>query len=260
MKAVILAGGKGTRLSEVTESIPKPLVEIDELPIIIHIMDTFSKFGVKDFLVLTGYKGNQISEFFLNYWNRTSNFSVNIQSGKVQTFNADVSRDWDVTVMNTGYDTMTGGRILRAKKFLELEENFFVTYGDGLANLELDKLLESHLRSKKIATVTAVSPPGRFGNLELQKNGLVSKFIEKPQNSDSYINGGYFVFNQKIFDYLENDMTVLENEPLGNLASNSQLNAFIHPGFWQCMDTLRDLNYLRELAQLATPPWVANEN
>jgi glucose-1-phosphate cytidylyltransferase len=244
MKVIILAGGRGTRLSEETTVRPKPMVEIGGKPIIWHIMKIYASYGYKDFLVACGYKGEIIKEYFHNYFMHNSDYVIDLRDGsrKIIKSNGD---DWRVGMIDTGLDTMTGGRILRLRDWLG-EESFMVTYGDGVANVDINSLISFHHSHGKLATVTAVRPPARFGGLSLEGD-VVKEFSEKPQAGEGWINGGFFVFEQGVFDFLSNDQTILEREPLEKLAACDQLMAFRHSGFWQPMDTLRDKYLLEEL-------------
>ena len=238
MKVVILCGGLGTRFSEETRSKPKPMIKIGKFPILFHIMKIYEKHGINDFVLALGYKGNLIKSFF-NKKNLTKlNNSYYKYVGKKKE-----PLKWNIQFCFSGLKTMTGGRLLRLKKYLNHEENFLLTYGDGLANINISKLIKFHLRQKKIGTVTAVIPSARFGALKINGNN-VSKFSEKPQSGEGWINGGFFIFNKKIFKYLTNDKTVLEEKPLENLAKKRQLIAFKHKEFWQCMDTRREHDLL----------------
>ena len=232
MKAVILCGGLGTRLAEETNNIPKPMVKIGDKPIIWHIMKYFQFYGIDDFVLAAGYKKEKIEEYFLN----------NKEFRKIR-------------VVDTGQETLTGGRLLRLKETLKNERFFFMTYGDGLSNIDLKKLLIFHKNHKKNATVTAVHPPVRFGELELNNNDVVD-FEEKPQSKAGWINGGFFVLNKKIFEYIDNDQTIFEREPMKNLCKDKQLMAYKHEDFWQCMDTLRDKNLLNKLLKENQAPWI----
>ena len=253
MKLVILAGGRGTRISEETLVKPKPLVEIGGLPIIWHIMKIYSYFGFNDFVICCGYKGYLIKEYFSNYGLHTSDTTIDLKN-KVIKVHKKTTEKWKVTLIDTGEETMTGGRILRIKDYVG--NNFCLTYGDGLANVNIKKLINYHKEKKKIGTVTVVQPTARFGRVELDKNSLVKKFLEKTQGDNSgWINGGFFVFNKKIFKYLKNDQTVFEKDPLENLSKDKELSAFKHEGFWQPMDTLREKEYLEELWQSNKAPW-----
>lgn len=242
MKIVILCGGKGTRLAEETRVIPKPMVSIGGIPIVCHIINHFLKFGYTDFVLATGY----LSEKFSSYFSEEN-------SKKLRTdFNGSIP---NITLYDTGLDTLTGGRILRLKELLSNEGEFILTYGDGLADVDVSSLERFHKSHSKLATVTAVRPPARFGVIKISDFGLVDYFQEKNQTDTGWINGGFFVFNQKIFEYLENDQTVLEDVPLRKLTSEGELMAFKHNNFWQCMDTLRDREFLEELWNSGAAPW-----
>lgn len=256
MKVVILAGGSGTRISEETHLKPKPLIEIGDYPILWHIMKIYSHYGLNDFIVCCGYKGNMIKEYFLDYPSIQSDFQINLQSSVVKKINK-TREKWKVTLINTGLDTMTGGRILRLKKFFKPNEDFCMTYGDGVANINIKKLIEFHKLHKKYATMSAVKPSGRYGAIEIDKknNSLIKSFIEKPSGDKNWINGGFFVLNQKIFKYLKSDSDIWEQSPLKKLSNDKQLNAFKHPGFWKAMDTLNDKNYLYDLWKNNKAPW-----
>ncbi len=255
MKCVILAGGLGTRLSEETYIKPKPMVEIGGYPILWHLMKFYSSFSINDFIICLGYKGYMIKEYFCNYLHHTSDLTINLKNGLTKVHKSR-SENWKVTLIDTGEYSMTGGRLLRVKHFLEKEKCFCLTYGDGLSNVNLNELIKFHKQRKKIATVTAVSPPGRFGALEIDKNLNVKEFKEKPKSGNSFINGGFFVLSPKIFDYCDNgDNTIFEENPLQNLALNGELCAFKHNGFWQPMDTLRDKNQLEKLWSEKNAPW-----
>ena len=244
MKVVILSGGFGTRLSEYTEVIPKPMVRIGNIPILVHIMNIYSKFDQKDFYLALGYKSDVIKDFFLNYREINSDFSVNLKSGELSIKNQK-NLDWDVTLVNTGLNTFTGGRIKRMKEFIG-NETFLLTYGDGLADIDIDALISFHKNHGKMVTVTAVHPVARFGELDL-KNERVVSFKEKPQIAQGWINGGYFVIEPEFFEFIEDDSTILEKEPLERVSKMGELMAFKHEGFWQCMDTKRDKDYLEDL-------------
>jgi glucose-1-phosphate cytidylyltransferase len=254
MKVVILAGGFGTRISEETEHKPKPMVEIGGKPILWHIMKYYSKFGHNDFIICLGYKGYIIKEYFSNYFLHNSDITFDFKSGEKKIHN-DRSEDWKVTLVDTGETSMTGGRLKRIEKFLQNEDHFLLTYGDGLSDVNIDKLIKNHMKHNKICSITAVHPPGRFGALKISKIGLVSSFKEKPSGDGASINGGFFVASIKIFDYLTDDNTVLEEEPLKNLAKDKQLVAFVHNGFWQPMDTLRDKILLEKIWSSGSAPW-----
>lgn len=257
MKAVILCGGKGTRLSEETQLRPKPLVEVGPFPILWHIMSIYSSHGINEFVLALGYKGEVIKEYFLNYYALNSDFIVDLSNGSIEYINQK-SKNWKIHLVDTGLESMTGGRLYNLRNYLKNDERFCLTYGDGVADVDITSLLNSHLKSKKKATVTAVRPPARFGEMLINDEGIVSEFAEKPQASQGWINGGFFIFENDIFSYLKNEMTVLEKEPLENLAKEGQLNSFKHSGFWQCMDTLRDKEYLTQLWNSGNPPWLKN--
>ena len=252
MKVVILAGGQGTRLAEETTILPKPMVEIVGKPILCHIMQIYAKHGYKDFLVACGHKGEIIKEYFHNFFVRTSDYFVDLGTGSLDVVNPN-GIDWQIGVIDTGPDTMTGGRVLRLKKWLG-ESAFMVTYGDGLGNVDIRALMKFHRSQGKLATITAVRPPARFGELVL-KGDMVCEFSEKPQTGEGWINGGFFVFEPQVFDYLSGDQSILEREPLERLASDGQLVAFRHEGFWQPMDTLRDKQLLESLWAGGNAPW-----
>ncbi len=251
MRTVILAGGRGTRLAEETTARPKPMVEIGGKPMLWHIMNIYAACGHKDFIIACGYKGEMIKEYFHDYHMRHSDYFVNLQDGSRRMIQTD-GTDWQVGVIDTGYATMTGGRILRLRPWLT--DTFMVTYGDGVADIDLAALLAFHRSHGKLATVTAVRPPARFGALELDGN-CVQRFSEKPQTGEGWINGGFFVFEPAIFDYLDNDETILERDTLERLSVGCQLMAFRHEGFWQPMDTLRDKEYLESLWSSGQAPW-----
>jgi glucose-1-phosphate cytidylyltransferase len=252
MKVVLLAGGFGTRLAEYTESIPKPMVPIGGRPILWHIMQHYASYGHKDFYLALGYKAQVVKEFFLNYRALNADFTVNLQTGAVTPHQLD-EVDWRVTLVDTGLQTMTGGRVKRMHPFIE-NETFFLSYGDGVANVDLEALLAFHRKHGKLVTVTAVRPTARFGELELSGNQVV-KFQEKPQVHEGWINGGFFVMEPGFFELIDNDQTILERSPLERAAQAGELVAFQHQGFWQCMDTKRDRDNLEALALLDHPPW-----
>jgi len=244
MKVIILAGGFGTRLSEYTDLIPKPMVKIGSKPILWHIMNSYSKFGHKEFYIALGYKSEVIKDYFLNYKSLNSDFTIDLMTGDLTIHNVE-DTDWKVTLLDTGINTMTGGRIKRFEKYIK-NETFMFTYGDGVSDVNLDKLLEFHNAQKRYITVTAVRPSARFGELDIVDN-LVESFQEKPQTSEGWINGGYFVCEPEVFGYIDGDSTVFEKGPLETLSSNRMLSAYKHNGFWQCMDTKRDKDYLEDL-------------
>ena len=256
MKSVILCGGLGTRLSEETQLKPKPMVTIGPRPILWHIMNLYAKHGFTDFVLPAGYRAEDIKHFFLNYASLSSDFEVNLTSGHVK-YISQPKLDWNVSVIDTGLNTLTGGRLLRLKKLLEGEQTFMLTYGDGLSNVNLSELIKFHKSHGKIATLTSVRPPARFGTMAFDDSGKILEFREKVQTDEGWINGGFFVFNAEVFDYLKDgDQTVLEGNPLESLAKNGQLMGFKHHGFWQCMDTIRDRQYLESLWASGDIPWV----
>ena len=253
MKVVILAGGLGTRLSEETDIKPKPMVEIGEYPIIWHIMKVYSHFGFNDFIICLGYKGYVIKEYFANYFLHKSDVEIDIRDNKIKYLNS-TTEPWKISLVDTGLNTMTGGRIKRVKKFLE-NETFMLTYGDGLSDVNISDLLKFHRNHNGIATVTAVQPAGRFGSLSIGQEDNTSSFLEKPPGDNSWINGGFFVLEPEVIDYISGDNTVWERDPLEKISKNRQLIAYKHSGFWQPMDTLRDKNYLNELWRTRKAPW-----
>lgn len=252
MKVIILAGGFGTRLSEHTEVIPKPMVTIGGRPILWHIMNTYASFGHKDFFLALGYKAEVIKEYFLNYRSLNSDFTVNLQNGDIKPHVLE-DIDWQVTMINTGMNSMTGGRLKRMKQYVD-NETFMLTYGDGVSNINIDDLLQFHKSHGKMVTVSAVHPNARFGELEINDNKVLT-FQEKPQTNKGWINGGYFVVEPEFFDLIEGDNSMLEREPLEKAAALGELMAFHHDGFWQCMDTKRDRDYLEDLWNGERAPW-----
>ena len=240
MQAVILAGGLGTRLSEETYNKPKPMVEVGGKPILWHILKIYSFHGINEFIICCGYKGYIIKEYFTNYSLHTTDITVDVTTNKIKVHKKN-TEPWKITLIDTGQDTQTGDRIKKIENFIG--EDFCLTYGDGLSSVNIKKLINFHKKNKKLATVTAVKPAGRFGAIELQNN-LVSKFLEKPSGDGGWINGGFFVLNKKIFSYLKGDHTYLERDPLEKLSKKSELYAYKHSGFWQCMDTKRDKDLL----------------
>lgn len=254
MKVAILAGGYGTRLSEETNLVPKPMVEIGTRPILWHIMKTYSYWGFNEFIILTGYKSHIIKEFFINYYTRYSDITVDMSNNTVNIHNIR-NEPWKVTMLYTKPDTMTGGRLLRAKEYLE-KEKFMLTYGDGVSDVDINKLIKCHEDSKKIVTVTTVQPSGRFGSIEIDSNGTVESFKEKPAGDGAWINGGFFVMEPAVFKYLKDgDQTILERKPLEELAKDKELNAYRHQGFWRPMDTLRDKHELADMWSKGEAPW-----
>ena len=251
MKLVILAGGAGTRISEETQIRPKPMIEIGGKPVLWHIMKIYAKYGITEFIVCLGYKGYLIKEYFANYFLHTSDVTIDLAKNAVEVHQRN-AEPWRVTLIDTGESTMTGGRLKRVAPFLS--EDFCLTYGDGLANVDIAKLIAFHKASGTLATLTAVQPPGRFGALDITGTKVVS-FLEKPIGDGGRINGGFFVISPKVLDYIEGDTTVWEQQPLERLAREGQLAAYRHEGFWLPMDTLRDKNRLEELWQSGTAPW-----
>jgi len=251
MKTVILAGGLGSRFSEETNLKPKPMIEIGGKPILWHIMKLYSAHNLNDFIICLGHKGYMIKEYFTNYFLHNSDVTIDIQKNSIDIHQVN-AEPWRVTLIDTGEDTMTGGRVKRISKYID--DTFCLTYGDGLGDIDITSSINFHKDNKLFATLTAVQPPGRFGALKIENN-KVTQFREKPQGDSSIVNGGFFVFEPKIFDYIQGDQTILEREPLENLARDGQLSAFQHLGFWQAMDTLRDKNLLDELWNSGTPPW-----
>jgi glucose-1-phosphate cytidylyltransferase len=253
MKAVILAGGLGSRLAEETSIKPKPMVEIGDKPILWHIMKIYSHYGINEFVICLGYKGNSIKEFFANYFLYMSDVTFDMNSNQMEVHNKK-SEPWKVTLVETGANTQTAGRIKKIKNYILPDSNFCLTYGDGLADVDINKLIGFHLEHKKIATLTAVSPPGRFGSVVMDSNKITS-FTEKPLGDGALINGGFFVLSSKIFDFIDNDFESFEGETLLKLTKNHELMAYKHLGFWKAMDTLRDKLALEELWNTEQAPW-----
>ncbi len=253
IKTVILCGGLGTRLSEETSIKPKPMVEIGGRPILWHIMKIYERHGFNDFMLALGYKGELIKDYFLNYHARLSDLTVHLKNGQVDYSNP-TAEDWRVSLIDTGASTMTGGRLLRLKPHLQSSGTFMLTYGDGVSDVDLTALLAFHRSHGRLATVTAVRPPVRFGELSIEKN-RVTKFQEKPQAGEGWINGGFFVFEPSVFDFIPDDSTLLEREPLEQLAEKGELMVYQHPGYWQCMDTVRDKATLEDLWVNNKAPW-----
>lgn len=253
MKVLILAGGFGTRLSEETEIRPKPMVEIGGKPILWHIMKIYSHYGFNDFVILLGYKGYYIKEYFANYYLHQSDVTIDIATGRIEVLN-NSSEPWKVTLLDTGINTMTGGRIKRAKTIVG-NETFMLTYGDGVGDVNILELLKFHKSHGKAITITAAQPEGRFGALDIGENNIVKTFKEKPRGDGVWVNAGFFVCEPKVFDYIEGDNTVFEKEPLQKLAEDGELYAFKHRGFWKPMDTLRDKLELQKLWDSGKAPW-----
>ena len=253
MKAVILAGGLGTRISEETHLKPKPMIDIGGMPILWHIMKLYSAHGVTDFLICCGYKGYIIKEYFANYFLHMSDVTFDISNNSMQV-HEHKAEPWKVTLVDTGEDTLTGGRLLRVSEYIKNEQSFCFTYGDGLSDVDITSLISFHKQQGKLSTVTAVKPPGRYGSLDIN-NSIVSGFAEKPPGDGGMINGGFFVLSPKVLDFIDGDHTSWEGSPLEKLSKIKQLMAFEHKGFWQPMDTLRDKNHLEELWQSGKAPW-----
>ena len=254
MKAVILAGGMGTRITEESVLKPKPMIEIGGKPIIWHIMKLYTKYGINEFIICLGYKGYIIKEYFANYYLHESDVTFDFSNKNEKLVHSHTAEPWKVTLVNTGLDTMTGGRVKRIKDYIG-EETFLLTYGDGLSNVNIKNLISFHKKHKRLATVTAIKPPGRFGVIDLDDKDNISRFMEKPVGDGHWISGGFFVMEPKIFDYLEDDKTILERKPLETLAREGNLKAYKHEGFWYAMDTLRDKIHLEELWNTGKAPW-----
>jgi glucose-1-phosphate cytidylyltransferase len=251
MKVVILAGGLGTRISEESHLRPKPMIEIGGRPILWHIMKQYSHYGYNDFIICLGYKGNMIKEYFMDYYLYASDVTFDFSDNNKMIIHNNVSEPWKVTLIDTGLNTMTGGRIKRVQQYIG-NEKFMLTYGDGVSDIDIDELNEFHNEHKKIATISAVQPGGRFGALDIDENSNINKFMEKAKEDGGWINGGFMVLEPEVFKYLKDDSTVFELEPLSNLARNGELSAYKHYGFWKCMDTQRDKKVLEDM-------WVNNE-
>jgi len=252
MKAVILAGGMGTRISEESALRPKPMVEIGGRPILWHILKIYSAYGINDFVICLGYKGYVIKEYFANYFLHMSDVTFDMTANKMDVHHA-AAEPWRVTLVDTGEDTMTGGRLKRVRHYLG-DEDFCFTYGDGVGNVNVRKLVEFHRREGRLATITATQPPGRFGALRIEGMRILG-FQEKPQGDGGWINGGFFVLNPKVIDYIDGDSSVWEQTPIERLAADGQMSAFLHVGFWQPMDTVRDKLLLEEIWASGKAPW-----
>ena len=253
MQAVILAGGLGSRLSEETSIKPKPMVEIGGKPILWHILKIYSNYGINDFIICCGYKGYFIKEYFSNYFLHNSDVTIDILKNDLEIHTKN-SEPWRITLIDTGEETMTGGRLKRVEKYIK-EDVFCFTYGDGLADINISKIIDFHKKKNKLATLLAVQPPGRFGSLDISNEGFVESFQEKLLGDGGWINGGFFVLNKKVIDLIKNDLIVWEQEPLKILTEKNELNAFKHNGFWHPMDTLRDKRYLEKLWISKKAPW-----
>ena len=253
MKLVILAGGYGTRISEESDIKPKPMIEIGGKPILWHIMKHYSTFGIREFVILLGYKSYVIKEYFANYYLHNSDVTIDTATKNIKIHN-NYSEDWSITLLETGLDTMTGGRIKRAADYIK-DETFLLTYGDGVSNVNISNLIKFHHSHGKLMTMTSVQPEGRFGTIETIGTTQVSNFLEKPKGDGAWINGGFFVCSPRVLSYLDGDSTILEKMPLENLAKQGELHTFKHEGFWKCMDTLRDKNQLNQMWDDGQAPW-----
>lgn len=256
MKTVILAGGFGTRIGEETHLIPKPMINIGDMPILWHIMKHYSAHGFNDFIICCGYKQYVIKEFFADYYLHTSDVTFDFTAESRMTVHNNCTEPWKVTLVDTGLNTMTGGRVKRIKDYVG-DETFMLTYGDGVADVDIRKLVDFHKNHGKIATLTAIQPSGRFGTLEIQRNNTISAFREKSQEDVGWVNGGFMVLEPEVMDYIEGDATYFERYPMEKLAEDGQLMAYPHQGFWQCMDTLRDKEQLEKLWASGNAPWKA---
>lgn len=254
MKVLILAGGYGTRLSEETYAIPKPMIEIGGKPILWHIMKLYSYYGFNDFVILLGYKGYAIKEYFANYFLHQSDVTIDLSKNKIEVHH-NYCEPWTVTLIDTGLDTMTGGRILKAREYVG-NEPFMVTYGDGVADININELIEYHKSHGHLATVTSIQPEGRYGSISANNDGRVDKFVEKPAGDGAWINAGFFVCEPEVFDYITNgDQTIFEREPLEKLSRDGEIFAYKHTGFWKCMDTLRDMQQLNQMWKDGNSKW-----
>lgn len=254
MKVVILAGGYGTRISEESHLKPKPMIEIGNKPILWHIMKTYSYYGYNEFIICCGYKGYVIKEFFADYYLHNSDITFDFADNNKMEIHNNVAEPWKVTLIDTGLNTMTGGRIKRVKDYIG-NETFLLTYGDGVCDVDINKTVEFHRQHGKLATMTAVQPGGRFGTLDIGKDGSILRFAEKTKEDGGWINAGFMVLEPSVIDYIQDDQTTFEKYPLEQLSKEGQLNAYTHHGFWQCMDTLRDKMYLEELLEKGQAPW-----
>lgn len=255
MKVVILAGGLGTRISEESHLKPKPMIEIGDSPILWHILKYYSSYGFNEFIICCGYKGYFIKEYFADYYLHRSDITFDFTDNNNMIIHNNIAEPWKVTVVDTGLETQTGGRIKKIEKYVE-NETFMLTYGDGVSDVDLSKLCKFHKEHGKFATITAIQPGGRFGVLDINNNQMINKFAEKNKEDGGWINGGFMVLEPEIFKYIENDMTVFEIEPLERLAMDKQLMAYKHDGFWKCMDTLRDKETLEYLCKIKEAPWI----
>lgn len=256
MKVVILAGGLGTRISEESHLRPKPMIEVGGVPILWHIMKYYSSYGYNDFVICCGYKGYMIKEYFANYYLHRSDITFDFRAENKICIHNNVAEPWRVTLVDTGLNTQTGGRIARIKKYLN-DETFMLTYGDGVSDVNIESLIESHKTCNKIVTMTAIQPGGRFGVLDINDDNVIVNFKEKSKEDGGWINGGFMVLEPEVFDYIdEREETIFEREPLENLASLGEINAYKHNGFWQCMDTQRDKFQIEELIYSGEAPWM----
>lgn len=254
MKVVLLAGGFGTRISEESMIKPKPMIEIGGQPILWHIMKEYSHYGFNEFIICAGYKQHVIKEYFANYYLHRSDISFDFAEENAMKVHNNVAEPWKVTIVDTGLNTLTGGRIKRIKDYVG-NETFLLTYGDGVCDVNMNKLVEFHKEQKKIATITAIQPGGRFGGLKINNENVIEKFAEKAKSDGGWINGGYMVLEPEVFDYIDGDSTTFEKEPLESLSQEGQLVAYKYDGFWQCMDTMRDKEYLEGLLADNKAPW-----
>ena len=252
MKAIILAGGYGTRISEETSQKPKPMIEIGNKPILWHILKIYSNYGINDFIICCGYKGYVIKEYFANYFLHNSDVTFDMSDNTMQ-IHTKKSEPWKITLVDTGENTMTGGRLKRVQEYIQ-NETFCFTYGDGVADINIQELIDFHAKNKRLATLTAVKPPGRFGSIQFER-GKVLSFQEKPKGDGNMINGGFFVLEPSVLDLIDGDNCTWEDKPLKFLAENNQLSAYYHNGFWQPMDMLKDKNFLEKLWNTDNPPW-----
>lgn len=255
MKVVLLAGGFGTRISEESHLRPKPMIEIGGQPILWHIMKYYSFYGFNEFIICAGYKQHVIKEYFANYYLYRSDVTFDFKNENSMIVHDNTSEPWKVTVVDTGLNTMTGGRIKRIERYIK-DEPFLLTYGDGVSDVPLDQLIAFHKKKKHIVTLTAIQPGGRFGTLDIEEDGGISSFAEKKKEDGGWINGGYMVVEPQIFEKIDGDATVFEKEPLEECAKEGKLNAYMHSGFWQCMDTMRDKEYLEGLLKCNSAPWI----
>jgi glucose-1-phosphate cytidylyltransferase len=258
MKVVILCGGQGTRIRDVSDNLPKPMIQVGGLPILWHIMKYYARWGHQDFILCLGYRGQVIKDFFLNYEAHTRDFTVQLGAAKSVEYHTDHEEfNWRVTLADTGMEALTGARVRKIRKYIDQDENFLLTYGDGVTDVNLDQLVSFHRKHGKILTVTGVRPPGRFGELMADPAGVVTEFNEKPQATAGLISGGYFVCRKELFNYLDDrENLTLEKEPMMNLVRDQQLVVHDHAGFWQCMDTHRDWLYLNGLCEKGEAPWI----